>query len=315
MDLNGSSDTTSRHTTHSTARFFFAFIFILSSLLGNALVIYAICRFRRLRSSSNLIILNLSVADVLFTLIVAPTNAFYWSEDKESIGVVACFITGVSSYLFGLVSIYTLVFVSIERFMATNHPVKHRLVSNTKLIQIGVSIIWIWSGFLCGLLFALSRYVYVKEYFHCMVDWSASMTYTIILVICAYCLPVLTLTFCNFSVLRAVRIVHRNRANHSNSPNSRNSNGMLRFAREHRASFCIIVIVATFVICWTPYVIGGYAIFLGNNNLPKQFMSAAVVLTIGNASLNPIIYGVMNNSFREAFRNILSPRNFLVYPF
>ncbi|XP_028394378.1 histamine H2 receptor-like [Dendronephthya gigantea] len=314
MDLNGSSDTRSRHTTYSTARFSLTLIFIVASLLGNGLVICAIYRFRRLRSCSNLIILNLSVADVLFTLIVAPTNAYYWSQKKESIEVVACFITGAPSYLLGIVSIYTLVFISIERFMATKHPVRHRLVFNKKIIQIGVSIIWIWSGFLCGLPFALSRYVYVKEFFHCMVDLSASMTCTIILIICAYFLPGLTLTICNFYVLRAARIVQRSRSCHSNSPDRKSSSAKLRFARERKASFCIIVIVATFVICWTPYIIGGFAILLRNNSLPKKFMSAAVFLTIGNASLNPIIYGVMNNNFRKAFRDILCPQSLPVRP-
>ena len=146
MDFNGSSDTTSKNTTHSTARLYFAIVFILASLLGNALVICAIYRFRRLRSCSNLIILNLSVADVLFTLIVAPINACYWAEKKKSTGNAACFITAVSAILFGVVSIYTLVFMSIERFIATNYPLNHRLVFSTKLVRIGVSIIWIWSG-------------------------------------------------------------------------------------------------------------------------------------------------------------------------
>ena len=315
MDLNVSWNTTSKHTSYSSVRFSFALIFIVASLLGNALVIYAIYRFHRLRSPSNLIILNLSVADVLFTLISTPIDA--WSQNKESVDVVACFITGVPSYLFCLVSIYTLVFVSIERFMATNLPVRHRLVFSTKLIQIGVSIIWILSGFLCGLPFSISRYVYVKEYFHCMVDWSANLACTIIFFILVYCFPVLTLTFCNAFVLRAARIGQRSRATASlsNSGNSQSSVPKLRFTRERRASFCIIVIVATFVICWTPYAIGALLVSLGNSNLPKKFMSAAVLLTIGNASLNPVIYGVMNRNYREAFRNILCPRKSHVRPF
>ncbi|XP_028414764.1 somatostatin receptor type 4-like [Dendronephthya gigantea] len=302
MDSNESGDSTSRYTTHSNVRFSFALICLLASLLGNALVICSIYRFHQLRSCSNLIILNLSVVDVLFTLIVTPINAFYWSQDKESFEAAVCCITGVLSYLFSVVSIYTLVFISIERFMATNHPVRHRLVFNKRTIQIGISIIWIWSGFLCGLPFALSRYVYVKEYFHCMVDWSGSMTCTILFFICAYCLPVLTLTFCNIFVLRAARIGHRSRTSPSNSQNS------------NRASFFIVVIVVTFVICWTPYASGGIIVLLRNNSLPREFMSAAVLLTIGNASFNPVIYGVMNKNYREAFRKILCPRNSHVRP-
>ncbi|XP_028405298.1 melanopsin-like [Dendronephthya gigantea] len=315
MDLNRSSNITSRQTTYSTVRFSLALVFLLTSFIANSLVICAIYRFRRLRSCSNLIILNLSVADVLFTLIVAPINGSYWAQNKDTIGVVSCLISAVSSILFGMVSIYTLVFVSVERFVATNYPLKHRQVFNTKLVRIGVSIIWIWSGLLCGLPFVLTRYVYIEGFFHCSIDWSDNMAFTIIFLTCAYLLPVLTLIFCNIYIFRAVRISQRSRASYLNSQDRRISNTKLWFARDRKASFCIIVIVATFVICWTPYAIASLEIFLGSHVLPARFMSAAVLLTIGNASFNPVIYGVMNYKFREAFRNILCPGNSNVRPF
>lgn len=160
----------------------------------------------------------------------------------------------------------------------------------------------------------MSRYAYVEDIFHCSIDWSVNMACTVIFLTCAYLLPVLTFTFCNIYIFRAARIGQRSRASYPNYLDTRSSSSKLWFAKEHRASFCIFVTVVTFVICWTPYAIASLAIFLGSRSLPARFMSAAVLLTIGNASFSPFIYGVMNNNFREAFRNILCPWNSHVRP-
>ena len=308
MALNGSSwNEKSKHTTYSEVRFVFSIFFMLTSFVGNSLVVYAIYRYRQLRTCSNLIILNLSLADVLLTIIVAPIKAFYWFHNQGTFSVANCFITGVLGYLLSLVSIYTLVFVSIERFIATNYPLKHRYMFTKKVVKVGIVIIWIWSAGFSALPFALSRYTYVEKFFHCMVDWPANQACTIIFLVFVYSLPVLTLIYCNVHILRAARAAHRSRARNGNSQNPENSNLKFNFPREHKASLIIVVIVAAFVLCWTPYTVG--SILLGVYNLPKRFMSAAVLLPSGNAAINPVVYGVMNRNFYIAYRELLCPRN------
>lgn len=229
-------------------------------------------------------------------------NAFYWSQNKETLTTTTCCITGVSAYVFCFVSIYTLVFVSIERFTATNHPLKHRQVFIVKLVEIGVSVIWIWSAAFCSLPFASSRYKCVEKYFHCTVDWTCS----IILFVFGNFLHFLTIMYCYVYILRAARIGQRSQARHSHVQNGKNSRNTLTFLRDHKAPLLIVVIVAAFIICWTPYVIGG--LFVSNYNLPRRFMSTAILLTVGNTAANLVIYGVMNQNFRETFKTTLYPR-------
>ena len=152
---NGTWNNTSPHNTYSTVRLTLGIIFIICSLTANVLVIYVIYRFRSMRTRPNLIILNLSVSDVLYTLAVTPVNAFYWSTNKETYAPAVCYIVGYLGYLFCLITIYTIVFANIERFIATNYPMKHRLMFTTKVVQIGVMVIWLWSAGLCALPFAL----------------------------------------------------------------------------------------------------------------------------------------------------------------
>jgi hypothetical protein len=185
----------------------------------------------------------------------------------------------------------------------------------TKLVQIGIAIIWIWSAGFSALPFALSRYTYDEKFFHCMIDWSANEACSIIFFVFGYSLPLFTLIYCNVNIFRAARAGQRSRARHGNSRNAENSNKTFGFPREHKASLFIVVIVTAFIMCWTPYVVGSIFIFFGNYNLPRRFMSAAVLITVGNPAINPVIYGVMNRNFYDAYKNLLCQRYSEVRPF
>jgi hypothetical protein len=142
-----------------------------------------------------------------------------------------------------------------------------------------------------------------------MIDWSANEACSIIFFVFGYSLPLFTLIYCNVNIFRAARAGQRSRARHGNSRNAENSNKTFGFPREHKASLFIVVIVTAFILCWTPYVVGSIFIFFGDYNLPRRFMSAAVLITVGNPAINPVIYGVMNRNFYDAYKNLVCPRN------
>ena len=122
-----------------------------------------IYRERKLRTIPNLlIILNLSVADFLFSAIVPLVHIVCLLRGQTSLKGVPCYITGVASMLFCLASI-----VSIKRYMATNYPIKHRRRFNTKLVKVTLASIWCWSTLLAAFPFLTSRYVYTEKFFHC----------------------------------------------------------------------------------------------------------------------------------------------------
>ena len=136
MVLNSSeSGATTHHksTSHDKAQqtILVSFIIIISTV-GNSLVVIAIYRFRSLRTISNLIILNLSITDLLFSLTAAPLNVFMLFIDKLTVLGPLCSFSGVLGELLCLVSIYTMVFISFERFLATNYPLKHRFIFTLK---------------------------------------------------------------------------------------------------------------------------------------------------------------------------------------
>jgi len=96
----------------------FAAITIIG-VTGNALVIYVIAISARMRSSvTTLLLLNLAVADLLFLFITVPFTAFkFYSVAGWSFGNLACQLVQFSLYVSVYVTIYTLVAISVLRFV------------------------------------------------------------------------------------------------------------------------------------------------------------------------------------------------------
>ena len=307
MFTNGSNNTLPAETTSSpedkSSRGWFALFLTLVALFGHTLVFLAFYRERKLRTLQNIIIINLSVADFLFSAIVPSTHVVRLLRREETLSETPCYVTGVASMLLCLASINTLTFISIERFMATNYPIKHRRYFDLKLVKVVLAIIWCWSAILSAFPFLTTKYVFLKRFFHCSPDWAKNLATTLTLVILGIGSPLVILIYCNFHIVYALR---QSRQIHTNNTNRDISNA--RYKRERQMSVLTFVVVVTFAICWAPYSAAMLCLARGNCGFSEDFMFLALMLSILNSSCNPVIYGLLNKNFRNAFKNIITCR-------
>ena len=129
-----------------------AFCFILlGSFLGNISIIIIVCKRRDLRKTINYFIVNMAVSDLLFPLVVIPeqmtktvTGSFHWHVSGV-LGSIFCklFYFASSSSLF--VSVQSLVWIAIDRFVAVVFPLKLGLMSS-KICTIAIVSTWILAG-------------------------------------------------------------------------------------------------------------------------------------------------------------------------
>ena len=98
-------------------------IIAIVGIFGNALVIIVVSTNTQMRSTTNLLILNLAVADLLFVCFCVPFTATDYVLSDWPFGHMWCQTVQYLIYYTSYVSIYTIFLMSIDRFMAVVFPV------------------------------------------------------------------------------------------------------------------------------------------------------------------------------------------------
>ena len=102
-------------------------IIAIVGIFGNALVIIVVSTNTQMRSTTNLLILNLAVADLLFVCFCVPFTATDYVLSDWPFGHVWCQTVQYLIYYTSYVSIYTIFLMSIDRFMAVVFPVMYKI--------------------------------------------------------------------------------------------------------------------------------------------------------------------------------------------
>ncbi|XP_049845403.1 RYamide receptor-like [Schistocerca gregaria] len=103
-------------------------VIMLGSVVGNGLVVYTITGNRAMRTVTNLLLLNLALGDLLLTLVCIPFVALpvlilqHWP-----FGLLLCQLVSCVQGIGVLVSAYTLIAVSLDRYRALRWPLRARL--------------------------------------------------------------------------------------------------------------------------------------------------------------------------------------------
>ncbi|VDM34389.1 unnamed protein product [Hydatigera taeniaeformis] len=126
-------------------------IIVLSLLLlgtagGNMLVIIAILIVKKLRSPTNLLIVNLAVTDFLVSILVLPFAIAYQILGHWPFNQVICDLYSISDVLLCTLSILSLCTISIDRYLAITKPLQYAAKRTPKRMLIMILICWLLSA-------------------------------------------------------------------------------------------------------------------------------------------------------------------------
>ncbi|CAF4093665.1 unnamed protein product, partial [Rotaria magnacalcarata] len=134
--------------------------FFALGLVGNSLVLVGIGLNKGMQTPTNLLIFNLALADVLFIIFCIPTTlfSFFGRWPFEDFGCkLAQFINHLSAFM----SIYLLVFMSIDRYLAVVHAIdsmaSYRTTKNTTVSIMALWFIGICLSMIIGSLFTVIK--------------------------------------------------------------------------------------------------------------------------------------------------------------
>jgi len=92
-------------------------------------VVLVVAANQQMRSTTNLLIINLAVADLLFIVFCVPFTGTDYVLPFWPFGDVWCKIVQYLIVVTAYASVYTLVLMSLDRFLAVVHPITSMSVS------------------------------------------------------------------------------------------------------------------------------------------------------------------------------------------
>lgn len=115
----------------------------LITVCGNLLVMLSFFLDRQIRNPTNYFILSLSVSDFLIGLISIPFLTVYLMLERWPFGKIICNLWLSLDYTVCLTSIYTVLFITIDRFCSVKMPAKYRNWRTPNKIIIMVMLTWV----------------------------------------------------------------------------------------------------------------------------------------------------------------------------
>ncbi|XP_037550861.1 B1 bradykinin receptor [Nematolebias whitei] len=278
----------------------YIFIISLLGLLFNGFVLAVFAAQRDRLTVPELYLSNLALADFLL-LCGLPfwgtyiLNRFNWSYGDALCKLVNSII-GINFYT----SIYTLVMISIDRYLALVKTMKARWLRRTLYAKVICFIIWLL-GILLSTPTIVHRKVKFMEEFEttsCVLDYAHEsfwkLAHQILMNVVGFVLPVLVIVFSSWNIIKALA--------------RRTESGGFHDANDTKATVLVYAVTLLFLLCWTPFQVFTFLDTLCDVKVLDEMLwfhtlniggQVSAYLAFLNSTLNPLVYVFSGQYFRK----------------
>ena len=285
-----------------------AVIIIVTSLVGNITVLYIVSARSQMRNSTNILIANMAVADLLMTFNLPSLLKYLFVLDDwfgTIIGMISCYFSQAALPVSIAASVFTLVAISFDRSFHILFPL--RQVFTSKVIKAAMVLTWLGSLALCVPIFILTRHTYdtLWERYLCNLAYDYQefrKAFQIVFITLTWIVPLLLIASVYLAV--AVTLWTRELPGHQSLTAQKKAN-----ASGRKATVMLITVVVVFGLCWAPQQIRNFwMVFVKDvRSVPVPYELNVYFPYIGyaNSAINPILYVVFSENFRREFARTL----------
>uniref|UniRef100_A0A8C9RX40 Neuropeptide FF receptor 1 n=1 Tax=Scleropages formosus TaxID=113540 RepID=A0A8C9RX40_SCLFO len=326
-----------QHSLPVAASFILAYLFIfLLCMLGNMLVCLIVLRDRRMRTVTNLFILNLAVSDLLVGIFCIPTTLVDNLITGWPFSNTVCKMSGLVQGMSVSASVFTLVAIAVDRFRCIVYPFQSKitlLVAKATIVMIWVLALVIMCPAAVMLTvqrvenhYMVQNEDYNKTYplYTCYENWpepEMRKVYTTVLFGHIYLAP-LTLIMLMYSRI-GVKLYttsllssaeHRETVSaRATTPLGQQEARPVISQKKVRVIKMLIVVALLFMLSWLPlWTLMLLTDYGGLDAEQLEHLTGYVYpfahwLAFSNSSINPIIYGYYNENFKRGFQAFCQP--------
>ena len=284
----------------------FAVLIFILALIGNIVVIYIVCTVNHMRSSTNTLIANMAVADLLMAIDIPYILKFFYVDYKwfgTFMGTFLCKFFSSAQVGSIIASVLSLVAISLDRSVAILFPMKTVMTKN--VVRFAIAVVWLGALAFSLPVMAASRTVQLQgeDFLSCAEVWApmSASTYSLVLIIGGYIIPLIIIAV--VYGLAAIRLWSRQLPGHKNLVSNKKAQSSSR-----RATAMLITVAIVFALSWLPFqaleVLQQYNRPL-YDSLPIEFLFTTPWFGYANSAINPILYVIFSENYRKEFYRIL----------
>ncbi|NWI86432.1 CCR5 protein, partial [Pitta sordida] len=265
---------------------------VIFGLIGNMLVVLILVKYKRLKSMTDIYLLNLAISDLLFVFSL-PFWAYYAAHDWIFGDALCRILSGV--YLLGFYSgIFFIILLTLDRYLAIVHAVfalKARTVTYSILTS---AVTWVVAGFASvpGVVFHKTQKESLRYTCsaHFPIDSGINWKYSFILKmnILGLIVPMLIMIF-SYSQILKILLKTKNE-------------------KKQKAVRLIFVIMIFYFIFWTPFHISSFlhtfqdslfTVDCDTKGLLAKVIQVTETISMIHCCINPVIYAFVGEKFRK----------------
>ncbi|XP_014119918.2 psychosine receptor [Zonotrichia albicollis] len=300
------NNSTACHDDHTLDKYLFPFVYSVVMMISipiNCISLYASCIQVRKKNELAVYIFSLSLADLLYSLILPLWIDYAWHGDDWRLSALLCQIFAFLTYMNFYTSTAFLACISLDRYLALVHPLKLQYLRTRRFSLIVSVIVWLLESIFNSVILVK------KEVFNdpcnftnhtlCydnypLKRWQANIN---LFRICSgYLVPLIIIVFCYHKIYQVVRC-----------------NQATVDEEKKKVKKLIVNITVSFIVCFTPYhvVLLIRSIKEPSTSDPHLLLLLYKVyrvtqaLTSLNCIADPILYCFVSETARTEIVNLL----------
>lgn len=267
-------------------------LLFVTGLMGNALVLWILTVFMKIKTMTDVYLLNLTVSDLLLVFSL-PFLVQYSVQSQWIFGNALCKIIS-SIYFIGFYSnVFFITIMSIDRYFAIVHSLRVQGIRTTAVGFITSLVVWAVAILASMTDFLFFQEVDANNQIKCLRhypdgknDWKTFSNFEANIL--GWLIPVVVLIFCYHSILKNLQKCHTK--------------------NKYKAIKLVFIVVIVFFLSWTPVNIVLFLDSLRNMSIIKdcqisEKLDLAIELTEAlsfiHCCLNPVIYAFVGEKFKK----------------
>lgn len=286
-------------------------IIAVTGFLGNLLVILVVLLNKNMHSTTNLLIVNLAAADLMFVILCVPFTGVDYVTLHWPFGTMWCRTVQYLIVVTAYASIYTLVLMSVDRFLAVVHPIRSRMLRTEQITKIAIFTLWT-VVLTISMPVTFAHDVEISHDNHTNItwtfcrftenDWLDLATYQVTFFITSYLLPLMIIS--GLYVRMIMRLWHQGSGVRMSKESQRGRKRVTRL---------VVVVVIAFASLWLPVqlilLLRALELYTSTTLFSVILQIVAHTMAYTSSCINPLLYAFLSDNFRKAFYKAINCSN------